>query len=301
MPTRRPTANAALVARLEEIAASGTHKISSGSIIKACGSLSRYPILVRSGQQAAQLQHVGSAIADLINGALASLGMDAAAAPPPPPAAGTVATMAAVADVGGAPTKRRRKDAEQKRQLASAFGAAAGGTTPAGAALADLAAATRCTEDEVKRYFANSRRKAAARPAPAAVTTGVAGAGQAGAGAPAVPEAKELEVPPPAPLPGAAAGGGRRYVPKARTGNWAVLVALADHTVPAVPAGGVTAGGAAAGRPHLLKAELLAHAQPHCDSSFDPPPALPYGSHGGGKGKGGGGQYHTAWSGESAE
>ena len=69
-------ANAALVGRLQEMAAEEGASRRSRALLKAAHSLSLYPLRVSSGQQAAQLQHVGPAIADIINTALASLDVD---------------------------------------------------------------------------------------------------------------------------------------------------------------------------------------------------------------------------------
>eukprot|EP01052_Picozoa_sp_SAG31_P057827 SAG31_NODE_17331_length_675_cov_0.534722_1_plen_113_part_10 len=112
-------ANAALVDRLEQIAAAESSSRRARTLRNAAHSLSLYPLRVTSGQQAAQLQHIGPTIAELINVELLSLGTHGAAN-----ASGTLGVAAACASRCAMaqavhppqqqqqqPTKRRRKDA----------------------------------------------------------------------------------------------------------------------------------------------------------------------------------------------
>jgi crossover junction endonuclease MUS81 len=282
-------ANKTLVTRLKQLARgqyNGSHM--GRTLLKAAGSLSKYPVPVTSGQQASQLQHIGSFVATAIDDILAAMAPAASvanAAPPPVvPRSPPVVPDPSSIDVGVDPAgKRRRKGPEQTRVLAEAFERDA--ETPAGDGLEALCVASGCSAAVVRRYFGDQRRKRK-QEQEAQQPTATLNAAASEMLHPATVAAHATVL--------AAAGGGsgraeRGYVPKERTGNWAVLVALAEHTVPdGAPDLG---GGLAAGRRSLLKAELVALAQPYCDAAFEPPP--PDAGHG----RSGSGWQHTAWSG----
>lgn len=242
-------ANAQLVAALYQRARgqySGQHM--ARTLVKAAGSICKYPLALTCGQQATQLEHIGPAVADMIGDILRELAAAAAAAPPPQSLHESAASCGGANSdetsgaSAGAPKKRRRKDASQLRVLADAL--ARDSATPTGDALAQLALDSQCSEEYIRRFFADQRRKAAATTsALAGDTTTVSDAAPAGA------------------------VGGRVYYPKERTGNWAVLIALAENTVRQQIS---TAGGSS--RTELLKSELIEFARPLCDASFDPPP-----------------------------
>ena len=251
-------ANAQLVAALYQRARgqySGQHM--ARTLVKAAGSICKYPLPLTCGQQATQLEHIGPAIADMIGGILQELATAAAApAAAQPSSAGASsapcngdATADTTHGATAAPKKRRRKDASQLRVLADAF--ARDSATPSGDALAQLVLASQCSEAYVRRFFADQRRKAAAT-ASASADRPAAVSGVASEGATATATA-------------------RPYFPKERTGNWAVLIALAENTVPQHSR---SDGGSS--RTELLKSELIEFAQPLCDASFDPPPPGAY-------------------------
>lgn len=240
------SANAQLVAALYQRARgqySGQHM--ARTLVKAAGSVCKYPLAITCGQQATQLEHIGPAVADMIGGILRELA-SAAAAPSPIHSAASYNSASVRDGSSGAtatPKKRRRKDADQLRVLSDAF--ARDSATPTDDALAQLAVASQCSEAYIRRFFADRRRKAAASaPVVAAGADLVPGAASAGT-----------------------AAGVRAYFPKERTGNWAVLIALAENTV----AQNDSVGGSAA-RTELLKSELIDFARPLCDASFDLPP-----------------------------
>jgi hypothetical protein len=286
--------NAPLVAALHRRARgqySGQHM--ARTLTKAAGSICKYPLALTCAEQATQLEHIGPAVADLIGDILRELADAAAAAPLPAAPSSTSSTSDTSGGTAAAlPQKRRRKDASQRQALADAF--ARDNATPSGDALAQLATDSQCDEAYIRRYFSEHRRKAAAAaagggPAANSATSGPSAAGAAGM----APQAASTSGPGP--------GGRRAYFPKERTGNWAVLIALAEHTTappcPDQPAlAGISSG---SGRTELLKSELIEFAQPLCDASFDPPPP---GTGGGGgysavPAGGAGGGFHTAWSG----
>lgn len=244
--------NAQLVAALYQRARgqySGQHM--ARTLVKAAGSICKYPLALTCGQQATQLEYIGPAIADMIGDILRELAASAsaaaataaAAAPAAAPQSqGADSSDAATAKggsaVSAAPKKRRRKDANQLRILADAF--ARDSATPSGQALSQLALDSQCDEAYIRRFFADQRRKATAK------TSAQAGD------------------------PAAVRGGaktGRDYYPKERTGNWAVLIALAENTIPQH-----RSSLGANGRTELLKSELIEFARPLCDASFDLPP-----------------------------
>jgi crossover junction endonuclease MUS81 len=282
-------ANKTLVKRLTQLARgqyNGSHM--GTTLLKAAGSLSKYPVPVMSGQQASQLQHVGSFVATAIDDILAAMAPAASvanAAPPPivpwsPPIVPDPSWINVGVDPAG---KRRRKGPEQTRVLAEAFERDA--EMPAGDGLKSLCVASGCSAAVVRRYFGDQRRKRK-QEQEAQQPTATLNATTSKMVQPATVAVHATVL--------AAAGGGsgrveRGYVPKDRTGNWAVLVALAEHTVPdGAPDSG---GGLAAGRRSLLKTELVALAQPYCNAAFEPPP--PDAGHG----RSGSGWQHTAWSG----
>ena len=194
--------NAQLVATLYQRARgqySGQHM--AGTLVKAAGSICKYPLAVTCGQQATQLEHIGPAVADMIGDILRELA--AAAAPQPLDSAALTNGGGASEAAAGSPKKRRRKDASQLRALADAF--ALDSATPSGGALAQLVLDSQCDEPYIRRFFAEQRRKT-----PSA--------------APAQPEASDSAA--------SNAAAGRAYLPRERTGNWAVLIALAENTVP---------------------------------------------------------------------
>lgn len=238
-------ANAQLVAALYQRARgqySGQHM--ARTLVKAAGSICKYPLALTCAQQATQLEHIGPTVADLIGNILRELAAAAAAAPQ---SLDSASHDDATGDEGSAgpaaPNKRQRKDATQLRTLADAF--ARDSATPSGDGLAQLVAVAQCDEAYIRRFFANQRRKAAS------TTATLAGDSDA--------------------APGAVAAGttaGRAYIPKERTGNWAVLMALAENTV----AQHNSSVGSSA-RTELLKSELIEFARPLCDASFDAPPS----------------------------
>lgn len=234
-------ANAQLVAALYQRARgqyNGQHM--ARTLVKAAGSICKYPLALTCGQQATQLEHIGPAVADMIGEILRDLAAAAAApaAQSLEPAASSDATGdGASGTSAGAPKKRRRKDANQLRVLADAF--AHDSATPSDDALAQLALDSQCSEEYIRRFFADQRRKAAT----------------SALGADSTATASD-------------AAAGRAYYPKERTGNWAVLIALGENTAPQQNS---NAGGSV--RTELLKSELIEFARPLCDASFDPAPS----------------------------
>ena len=231
-------ANAPLVAALSRRARTQfSQQHMARTLTRAAGSICKYPLPVTSAEQAIQLEHIGPTVADLIGEILGELAVAAAAAPPPPAtAAGGGANAGGSSSLGpadhggsgGAPApaaKRQRKGAGQRRVLADAF--ARDSTTPDCEALAQLAAASQCDEAYIRRFFADLRRKLSA-----ASSAGPTAGGAAAAAAVTIDTSGDQTASPAAAAaaaPVANAGGGRAYYPKERTGNWAVMIALAEN------------------------------------------------------------------------
>ena len=309
--------NAALLSGLRaRLNASAGNPKKQRALRLAMQSIGKYPMVIHSGTQALALNGVGPTIARDIDHVLARMSAGSAPQLVPAPAASSVAPAAAAAGGGAAAAaagassqqpapaagRKRKKPAGMLERLKRAFQEAGGdGSTqpPADdAAMAlicsDVAAtcgcaapecpACSCSRNDVRDFFTQKRSAAKKRQRSAAAAASAPGASSASAdGGGASPQRQTsgpASVPSsPPPLRPAAAVDAAMYLPKAHSGNWAVLLALGRET--ARPGDG---SGAAE---FLFKQQIFDRCGDLSKHPFDVPAR---------GGNASGRQYYSAWS-----